>query len=59
MWAAAQPAQHQAVATARGKRVESTARRLLLAVKALAVVRQHQARGLVPKTKIKLFGATA
>ena len=59
VWAAAQPAQHQAVATARGKRVESTARWLLLAVKALAVVRQHQARELVPKTKTKLFDAIA
>ncbi|HEY1191988.1 MAG TPA: hypothetical protein VGE74_30440 [Gemmata sp.] len=59
VYGAAQPAQHRAVATARGKRVESTARRLLLAVKALAVVRLHQARGLVPKTKIKLFDATA
>lgn len=56
---AALPAQHQTVATARGKRVESTARRLLLAVKALAVVRQHQARGLAPKTKLKLFDGTA
>lgn len=59
VYGAAQPAQHQAVATARGKRVESTARRLLLAVKALAVVRQHQARGLVTKTKTKLFEANA
>ena len=59
VWAAAQPAQHHSVATARGKRVESTARRLLLAVKVLAVVRQQAGRGLAPKTKGKLFDTTA
>lgn len=58
MWAA-QPAQQQAVATARDRRVESASRWFLLAVKSLAIVRQQQARGLVPKTKLKLFDAIA
>lgn len=56
VWAS-RPAQHNAVATARDKRVESTARRLLLALKALAVVRQQAGRGLVPKTKLEVFDA--
>ena len=58
LWAA-RPAQQQAVATARERRVESASRWFLLAVKSLAVVRQQQARGLVPKTKLKLFDASA
>lgn len=57
MWAA-RPAQEQAVATFRDRRVESTSRRLMLAVKALAVVRQQQIRGLAPRMKLKLFEAT-
>lgn len=56
--AAAQPAHHQAVAAFRDRRVGSTARQLLLAVKSLATVRQQQGRGLAPKTKIKLFDGT-
>lgn len=55
--AAALPAPHLAVAAARNKRVESTARRLLAAVKGLAVVRQQQARGLAPRAKLTLFDA--
>ena len=55
---AAQPAPQPAVATFRDKRVESASRWFLLAVKSLAVVRQQQARGLVPRTKFKLFDAT-
>lgn len=54
---ASKPAPHQAVVTARDRRVESTSRRLLLAIKALTIVRQQQARGLVPRTKFKLFEA--
>lgn len=57
MWAA-QPAQQQAVATYRDRRVESASRWFLLAVKSLAVVRQQQARGLVPRPKLKVFDAT-
>jgi hypothetical protein len=58
MWAA-QPAEQLAVATARDKRVESTARWLLTALKSLAVVRQQQARGLSPKVKLKVFEGRA
>lgn len=58
MWAA-QPAQQQGVAAFRDRRVESTSRWFLLAVKSLAVVRQQQARGLVPRTKFKLLDATS
>lgn len=56
---AAQPAQQQAVAAFRDRRIEATSRQFLLALKALAVVRQKQAHGLTPKTKLKLFDATA
>lgn len=55
---AAQPAQ-QTVAAFRDRRVESTSRHLLLAVRSLAVVRQQQARGLTPRTNLPLFEARA
>lgn len=55
VYAAVQPAPHLAVGAARSKRVESTARRLLAAVKCLAVVRQQQARGPAPRAALKLF----
>ena len=58
MWAA-QPADHAAVAAARDRRVESTARRLHLAIKGLALVRGQKSRGLAPPPKFKLFQATA
>lgn len=54
IWAA-RPAQQQAVATARDKRVESTARWLLLAVKTLALMRQQAGRGLKPQVALKVF----
>jgi hypothetical protein len=57
IWAA-RPAQHEAVATARQRRVESTARWFQVAIKTLAVVRQQASRGLAPKTKLKLFEAS-
>ena len=58
MWAA-QAAQLPAVAAARDRRVESTARRLHLAIKGLALVRGQKSRGLAPRPNIKLFDATA
>ena len=58
MWAA-QAAQLPAVAAARDRRVESTARRVHLAIKGLALVRGQKSRGLAPRPNIKLFDATA
>ncbi len=57
MWAA-QPADLPAVSSARERRVESTARRLHLAIKSLALVRGQKSRGLAPPPKFKLFEAT-
>jgi hypothetical protein len=56
---AARPAPQEAVASARDRRAESTSRRFLLAIKALAVIRQQQARGLEPRGRLKVFEASA
>jgi hypothetical protein len=56
---AARPAPHQAVAAARDRRVESTSRRFLTALKMLAVIRQQRARGVAPRAKLEVFGAGA
>jgi hypothetical protein len=56
---AARPAPQEGVAAARDRRVESTSKRLLVAIKTLSLVRQQQVRGLEPRVKLKVFEAGA
>lgn len=58
VWWLTQPTQSWTEVAARDRRAESTARRLLLAVKTLSVVRQQASRGRAPKMKLKLFDGT-
>ena len=56
---ASKPTDHLSVATARARQAESTARRLLYAMKGLSLIREKMKDGLAPRTKHRLFDASA